>query len=133
MNGAALRIDGVNWLLSDSPQYIPQYDKFASQMLMGMWRAYSSLDPKIPENGQTTLPPPRRFFMPHVKSNQWRDLEGMNAFVVRGSFPTMGMEFSEDWVDRARMHVPYVFDRVLIADRAASNNGKGTKPNSVQV
>jgi hypothetical protein len=34
------------------------------------------------------------------------------------------MEFSDDWKDRAAMGVPFVFDRVVFADRAACMNGE---------
>lgn len=34
------------------------------------------------------------------------------------------MEFSADWSDRAAMQVPFVYDRVVLADRAAAFNGE---------
>jgi hypothetical protein len=47
----------------------------------------------------------------------------MNQWVLRTAFPSISMEFSDDWKDRAAMGVPFVFDRVVFADRAASMNG----------
>lgn len=47
----------------------------------------------------------------------------MNQYVMRGAFPSLGMEFSEDWDDRAQMGTPFVFDRVVLADRAAAGEG----------
>ena len=78
------------------------------------------MDPFITPDGQTTLPPPRRLIFRHVKSNNWRDYAAMNEWVLRGAFPSIGMEFSEDWHDRATMGVPFVLDRVVLGDRAAS-------------
>ena len=126
-DGAALRVNGVNWLISDSPQFMPHYYHFVAQMLLAMWRTYSSLDLYIIENGRTTLPPPNKLFMTHISAHQWRDGAGLNAFILRGAFPGIGMEYKEDWEDRANTNIPFVFDRVLIADRAASNNGRGYK------
>ncbi len=47
----------------------------------------------------------------------------MNQWVLRTAFPSTSMEFSDDWKDRAAMGVPFVFDRVLFADRSAAMNG----------
>ena len=47
----------------------------------------------------------------------------MNQWVLRTALPSVSMEFSHDWKDRAAMGVPFVFDRVLFADRAAAING----------
>jgi hypothetical protein len=47
----------------------------------------------------------------------------MNQWVLRTAFPSISMEFSDDWKDRVAMGVPFVFDRVVFADRAAAMNG----------
>lgn len=44
----------------------------------------------------------------------------MNQWVVRSSFPSVTMEFADDWRDRAEMGRPFVFDRVVVADRSAA-------------
>lgn len=59
----------------------------------------------------------------HLSTTEWRDYAAMNQWVTRGAFPSIGMEFLEDWSDRALMHAPFVFDRVLVADRAAACEG----------
>ena len=47
----------------------------------------------------------------------------MNQWVFRTAFPSISMEFSDGWKDRAAMDVPFVFNRVVFADRAATMNG----------
>ena len=47
----------------------------------------------------------------------------MNQLVLRTSFPSILMEFKDDWTDRRGMGRPIVFDRVILADRAAAING----------
>lgn len=37
-----------------------------------------------------------------------------------GGFPGMGIEVAEDWEDRARMQTVFVFERVVLEDRAAA-------------
>ena len=60
--------------------------------------------PIFPPSGKTELPPPRRL----IDAGHWRSIS---------------MEFSDGWKDRAAMDVPFVFDRVVFADRAAPMNG----------
>jgi hypothetical protein len=60
----------------------------------------------------------------HLDAVHWRDYASMNQWVLRTAFPSITMEFSADWNDRAHMGVPFVFDRILLADRAAAMNGE---------
>ena len=59
----------------------------------------------------------------HLDADHWRDYASMNPWVLRTAFPSISMEFSDDWKDRAAMGVPFVFDRVVFADRAATMYG----------
>ncbi|TDL21871.1 hypothetical protein BD410DRAFT_771196 [Rickenella mellea] len=120
---SATRIDGPNWLVNDPKQYITHYYHWTAEILFGLWRAYSSLDPHITPDGVTSLPPPRRLLFTHVGCSEWRDYASMNEWVLRGAFPSISMEFSNDWADRAKLGRPFVFDRVLIADRSAARLG----------
>ncbi|KAI9465699.1 hypothetical protein BJY52DRAFT_1242022 [Lactarius psammicola] len=98
----ATRVQGVTWLVNDPKQFITHY--------------YHC--------GKTALPPPRRILFSHLDADHWRDYAMMNQWVLRTVFPSISMEFSDDWKDRAAMGVPFVFDRVLFADRAAAINGE---------
>lgn len=44
----------------------------------------------------------------------------MNQWVLRSSFPSVALEFVDEWRDRAEMGRPFVFERVVLADRSAS-------------
>lgn len=44
----------------------------------------------------------------------------MNEWVLRSSFPSITMEFIDDWRDRAEMGKAFVYERVVVADRAAA-------------
>lgn len=105
---------------------IAHYYHFCAELLWAAWRTYSSLDLSITSSGHTTLPPPRRLLFPHL--TDFRDKPGANAVVVRGVFPSSTIEYEDAWLDRAKMGVPFVFDRVLIADRAAIYNGTHHDP-----
>ncbi|TBU47870.1 hypothetical protein BD309DRAFT_1050565 [Dichomitus squalens] len=118
------RLDGVTWLAYDPKQFITHYYHWSAELFFGFWRTYSSLDPTIPPSGETSLPAPRRMIFPHLDSNNWRDYAKMNQWVVRAAFPSLSMEFMNDWKERAALARPYVLDRVVLADRAAAMNGE---------
>ena len=96
--------------------------------MLGLWRTYSSLDPNITPSGQTVLPPPRRLVFPHVESKKWRDYASMNQYLIRGVFPSLVMEFEQDWNAWASLpHITLLYDRVIFADRAAAMRGNMEK------
>ncbi|KAJ7081366.1 hypothetical protein B0H15DRAFT_469689 [Mycena belliarum] len=113
-------LDGVTYFVNDPPQFIRHYYHWAAELWFGFWRTYSSLDPSIPASGNTTLPPPRRMLFTRLDAFRWRDYSTMNQWIVRASFPGLTMEFIDDWDDRAKMGVPFVFERVVLADRSAA-------------
>lgn len=59
----------------------------------------------------------------HIKSREWTDYSGMNQWITRGAFSGMGVETIEDWEDRAKMQTVFVYERVVLADRAAAGEG----------
>ena len=60
----------------------------------------------------------------NLDAANWRDYAKMNQWVVRASFPSLSMEFLNDWRERAALGRVFVFDRVVLADRAAAMNGE---------
>jgi hypothetical protein len=59
-------------------------------------------------------------FFNRVDAFRWRDPTEMNELVLRSSFPEVTMEFRDDWDDRVKMGVPFVFERVVLADRSSA-------------
>ncbi|KAI0746550.1 hypothetical protein C8Q80DRAFT_1175836 [Daedaleopsis nitida] len=117
------RIDGVSWLANDPKQFITHYYHWSAELFFGFWRTYSSLDPAIPPSGETSLPAPRRMIFPHIDAANWRDYAAMNQWVLRSAFPSISMEFMNDWKERAALSRLFVLERVVLADRAAAMNG----------
>ncbi|KAG8989728.1 hypothetical protein FRB94_014073 [Tulasnella sp. JGI-2019a] len=120
LGGVASRVDGVSFMVNDPPQFINHYYHFCAEFLVGMWRAYTSLDLGIKTSGTTKLPSPRRLIMTHTKEAEWRDYARMNQYVFHGAFPSASMEHQEDWKDRAETLKVWKFDRVVFTDRAAA-------------
>lgn len=102
------------------PLYTPLICSYSSEILLGLWRAYSSLDSSITAAGHTKLSQPRRFITPNIATSTWRDYAGMNQYVIHSALPGTGLEFKDDWFDRAQMFRPFVFDRIVLSDSTAS-------------
>ncbi|KAF9454843.1 hypothetical protein P691DRAFT_716768 [Macrolepiota fuliginosa MF-IS2] len=117
--GASI-IDGVTFFVNDPYQFVTHYYHWSAELWFGFWRTYSTLDPTITAEGNTTLPFARRIMFSHLDANHWRDYAHMNEWVARSSFPSVAMEFIDDWRDRAELGKPFVFDRVVVADRSAA-------------
>ncbi|KAH9940680.1 hypothetical protein B0H21DRAFT_753931 [Amylocystis lapponica] len=120
----AERLDGVTWFANDPKQFITHYYHWSAELFFGFWRTYSSLDPSIPPSGNTSLPTPRRMIFAHLDAANWRDYAAMNQWVLRSAFPSISMEFMNDWKERVDMGRVFVMDRVVFADRAAAMHGE---------
>ncbi|VDB90957.1 unnamed protein product [Peniophora sp. CBMAI 1063] len=127
----ANRIEGVTWLANDPDQFLRSHLHFAAELLLGFWRAYAALDPFIPTNGITRLPPPRRLIFPNFEFPGWRDPGMKNPYVLRSATTSVLLEYKSDWADRATFapNVAFMFDRVLIADRSAAGLGNAFMSN----
>ncbi|WWD17859.1 hypothetical protein CI109_102303 [Kwoniella shandongensis] len=121
-NSASL-VSGSTFLVNDPAQFLDHYYHFAAELLVGLWRTYSSLDPTISAQGITHLPSPSRMIFPHVAAGKWNDYAKMNSFLSRAIFPSMSYEYQNDFLDRADTARAFVFERVLFADRAAAFRG----------
>ena len=66
------------------------------------------------------LPMPKRLVFSRIKDREWTDYSGMNAYINRGAFPGMSIETIEDWEDRKSTQTVFVYERVVLADRAAA-------------
>jgi hypothetical protein len=54
-----------------------------------------------------------------------RSLTGFHPFLAKAAFPTLGINYRKDWEDYHSMQVPFILERVVIADRgAADRSGK---------
>lgn len=117
------RVADTTFLVNDPPQFLDHYYHFAAELLFGIWRTYSSLDPSINAAGATQLPAPARLVFPFVNAGRWNDYAKMNSFLMRAIFPSISFEYRNDWNDRVDTERPFKFDRVVIADRAAAFRG----------
>ncbi|WVN85397.1 uncharacterized protein L203_100543 [Cryptococcus depauperatus CBS 7841] len=116
-------VSGSTFLVNDPSQFLDHYYHFAAELLIGLWRTYSTLDPTITAQGVTRLPSPSRMMFPHLNAGKWNDYAKMNSFLSRAIFPSMSYEYQNDFLDRADTGRVFMFERVVFADRAAAFRG----------
>ncbi|KAI0763049.1 hypothetical protein BD413DRAFT_616506 [Trametes elegans] len=69
--------------------------------------------PPGPGENPKTHPPPRE-----------RAYTGIHPLLAKAAFPTLNAWYTEDWQDLADMHVPFLLERVVVADRGAAERGR---------
>ncbi|KAK6981036.1 protein transporter SEC24, partial [Favolaschia claudopus] len=122
------RIRGVTWMAADSSPH--------NSTLFALWRTYSALDSGIDVDGATKLAPPRRLIYPYygfftdpnpehadVTTRRQRVVNGIHPQLVKAAFPFMTVMYYEDWEDYHAMQVPFVIERLVVADRSAAQYG----------
>jgi hypothetical protein len=57
-----------------------------------------------------------------------RSKTGIDDLAVKAAFPTMAIMYREDWNDFAEMQMPFILERVVIADRGAAARAGGSQP-----
>ncbi|KAF7360326.1 Protein transporter SEC24 [Mycena venus] len=128
------RIRGVTWMGADSSPH--------NSTLLALWRTYSTLDPNIGPDGSTKLAPPRRLIYPYygfftdpnpehadVTTRRQRVVNGIHPELVKAAFPSLTVMYYADWEDYHMMEVPFVIERLVIADRTAARYGaQGHEP-----
>ncbi|KAI0631216.1 hypothetical protein C8Q77DRAFT_1219359 [Trametes polyzona] len=80
--------------------------------------------PYIPTFSSPNIPPgPGQDPKAHPPPRE-RAYTGTHPFLPKAVFPTLGAWFLEDWADLADMHVPFLLERVVVADRGAAERGR---------
>ncbi|KAJ6595851.1 hypothetical protein DFH09DRAFT_974054 [Mycena vulgaris] len=121
------RVRGVTWMAADSSPH--------NTTLLALWRMYSALDPDIGPAGETKLAPPQRLFYPYygfftdanpahdVYTRRQRVANGIHPELIKAAFPSLTPMYHADWEDYHLMEVPFVIERLVVADRSAAKHG----------
>ncbi|KAI0703699.1 hypothetical protein C8T65DRAFT_256594 [Cerioporus squamosus] len=102
------------------------------------------ISPSTPSRPASSVPAPLRLIFPHIPTfssphvplppdqegkkihppPRERAYFGIHPLLPKVVLPTVGLWFEEDWKDLADMHVPFLLERVVIADRGAAERGR---------
>ncbi|RPD75648.1 hypothetical protein L226DRAFT_534559 [Lentinus tigrinus ALCF2SS1-7] len=101
------------------------------------------ISPSTPARPASSVPAPLRLIFPHIPTfssphippppntdqkihppMRDRAYYGIHPLLPKAVLPTVGMWFEEDWKDLSDMHVPFLLERVIIADRGAADRGR---------
>jgi hypothetical protein len=115
-------IQGASWLSYDA---VP-----SNYTLFSLWRTHSSLNTSTSPDPFRT---PRRLFFPNIPTykgirpdlngpifRRHRSDSGFHPYLPKAAFPMLGLMYKEDWEDYALMEVPFVFERLVVADFGAA-------------
>jgi hypothetical protein len=108
-----------------------------SHIVISLLRTYNSLDTEITSDGATTLALPSRIAYPRVPYfsdpqpemlgdgsdeliPRTRTQFGLPRTLTKSLLPSTGIMYSRDWLDLNEGEIPYVLERVVIADREAA-------------
>lgn len=147
------RLRDTTWLASEPSEYQDPYTIFSlfrthSYMLSPQDGSYhhSSSGLRIIQPGSlgglVGIPPPVRLIFKSIPTfsspgllplsgdpkehppRRTRSYMGVHNTYMKALFPTTGVLYQEDWNDLAEMHIPFLFDRVVIADSGAAERGR---------
>lgn len=92
------------------------------------------MDKTIDSEGRTRLAPPHRLIFPHNRFFTDPDPEiqedttrrrrvdtGFHPHLAKAAFPHLTVMYFQDFEDYAKMQVPFVFERLVVADRGAAS------------
>ncbi|KAG2003080.1 hypothetical protein CC2G_003713 [Coprinopsis cinerea AmutBmut pab1-1] len=111
--------------LYDSPQFMPHFYHWWGEIILGMWRVYSTL--ALGKKWSTSdpvdfpLPWPARFVLPAVSGTEWRDRAGIIGPTMRPAFPQASIEKADYWNDLIKLGTTVVFERSMIINRDAAH------------
>ncbi|TFK83076.1 hypothetical protein K466DRAFT_555640 [Polyporus arcularius HHB13444] len=150
----AAKIHGTSWLAldvaDDQDPYLllSLFRTHASLMSSGPSSSFTTpgglhiISPSTPSRPASSVPAPLRLIFPHIPTfstpnvpppvgqdkahppPRERAYFGIHPLLPKAVLPTVGMWFEEDWKDLADMHVPFLLERVVIADRGAAERGR---------
>lgn len=124
-------IQGASWLSYDTTPN--------NYTLFSLWRTHSSLNASTSPD---LFRPPRRLFFPNIPTLQgirpevnvrpilrrYRSDSGFHPYLPKAAFPMLGLMYKEDWEDYALMEVPFLFERLVVADFGAAGRATNDLP-----
>ncbi|KAJ7362225.1 hypothetical protein DFH08DRAFT_766748 [Mycena albidolilacea] len=118
------RIKGFSVIVYDPSQFTKHFYHWFGEIILGAWRVYSHL--LVSKLGSQTSPPrflpfPRRFILPFISNEEWRDRAGIDGPLMRAAFPGMAIEQAAYWDDLKKVGTTVVFERVMLVNRRAAH------------
>ncbi|KAJ6614757.1 hypothetical protein B0H10DRAFT_2043945 [Mycena sp. CBHHK59/15] len=107
------RVKGFSVVLYDPAQFTKHFYHWFGEIILGAWRVYSH----ILLEGASSLPLPRRFILPFIENEEWRDKPSIDGPLMRAAFPDAAIEQAGYWNDLARLGTAVVFDRIMLVNR----------------
>ncbi|KAJ6476926.1 hypothetical protein C8R45DRAFT_1008269 [Mycena sanguinolenta] len=111
-------IEGFSVVVYDVPQFVGHFYHWFGEIILGAWRVYSHI---LLSSPSPPLPFPRRFILPFISNDKWRDKAGMDGPLMRAAFPDAAIEQAGYWDDLRKLGKTVVFSRVMLVNRSAAH------------
>ncbi|PPR05070.1 hypothetical protein CVT24_010257 [Panaeolus cyanescens] len=112
-------VRGMSVVFWDGNLFMRHYYHWWGELVLGAIRVYSSLS--LLRHEKVPLDEVRRFILPNVPGNAWRDPAGLIAPLMRLAFPSAAIEGREVWDDMKNTNKTYVWERMMIVSRKAAH------------
>ncbi|KAF8193270.1 hypothetical protein K438DRAFT_1829391 [Mycena galopus ATCC 62051] len=116
------RIGGFSVIVYDHSQFMKHFYHWFGEIILGAWRVYSHIALSV--TGSQTSPPlafPRRFILPFISNDEWRDGAGLDGPLMRAAFPGAAIEQAPYWKDLQKIGTTVVFERVMLVNRNSAH------------
>ncbi|CCL99592.1 uncharacterized protein FIBRA_01610 [Fibroporia radiculosa] len=129
---AFTRIFGTTWISLDPATSQDPYALFSLLRTQSTLALSDRLDipaplrlmfPHIPTFSSPHIPPEGNDVKQHPPQ-RIKSYVGIHPFLPKAILSAVGIWYMEDWQDIADMNVPWLFDRVIIADRSAADRSR---------
>ncbi|KAF9805454.1 hypothetical protein IEO21_09047 [Rhodonia placenta] len=137
------RIFGTSWLALDPSLAQDPYTLFSLFRTHSALAVSSTSSQKAGNNNAAhSVPAPLRLMFPYVPTfssphippdgddikkhppPREKSYNGLHPLMTKAALPATGIWYLEDWQDIIDMNAPWVFDRVVVADRGAAARGR---------
>ncbi|KAG6899714.1 hypothetical protein C0993_007641 [Termitomyces sp. T159_Od127] len=117
----ALVVEGFTLIAYDNEQFMSHFYHWWGEIILGAWRVYSALTGPYLSARYTAVPSfASRILLPHIFGQEWRDPPGLNAGLMRATFPSTSIENADQWDDLAVLDKTFVFERAMVVCRVAA-------------
>ncbi|KAG6811188.1 hypothetical protein H0H92_008628 [Tricholoma furcatifolium] len=113
---SALALKGFTLIAYDTEQFMNHFYHWWGEIILGAWRVYSAV---VGTSSASSFA--SRVLLPHIFGQEWRDKPGLNAGLMRTTFPSTSIENADTWDDLALLDKTFVFERVMIVSRVAAH------------
>ncbi|KZO90781.1 hypothetical protein CALVIDRAFT_456036, partial [Calocera viscosa TUFC12733] len=124
-------VQGFSVLANDPKQFLQHYYHVAAEILLGIERVCTNLDPMPGPDGTVSAPSPERIIFLNTDEDGFTDYPGLDKFYLYAQWPHITPLYQPSWEAMASLMAQsrkaFRFPAALFIDRSAAFRGKYTE------